>query len=286
MASTDGSRPMGVSTAPPVPSTRSTTHLSTRLFSPKPGHRNDPSSPLRNQLTQNSLGSFAGSAASRRSPASGRSSRPCCSRRTGAWRTGRSAACPRRRPGPRWSPSCHDRAEEHAVVPVEGLGHEWDVGRPAAAEEDRRDGHAGGVLPLGAIAGHCVAGAVNRALGWAAGASLAGRPVVALPVDEVGRWLAVEALPPHVAVVGHGHVGEDAVAFAGWPWRWGWWWCWCRAPRRRTGLGVDRAEPSRPGRTSSRRCRRRRSRPSSPGSVGISMAMLVLPQADGNAAAT
>ena len=32
-------RPMGVSTASPPPSTRSTTHLSTRLFSPKPGQQ-------------------------------------------------------------------------------------------------------------------------------------------------------------------------------------------------------------------------------------------------------
>ena len=34
-----------------VPSMRSTTHLSTRLFSPKPGHRKPPSSSRRNQLT-------------------------------------------------------------------------------------------------------------------------------------------------------------------------------------------------------------------------------------------
>ena len=63
MASAVGTRPMAVSTASAVPSRRSTTHLSTRLLSPKPGHRNLPSSPLRNQLTQNSLGSFEASVA-------------------------------------------------------------------------------------------------------------------------------------------------------------------------------------------------------------------------------
>ena len=43
----------------------------------------------------------------------------------------------------------HDRAEEHAVLPVVGLGDERDRRAPAAAEHDRRDRHAVGVLPLG-----------------------------------------------------------------------------------------------------------------------------------------
>src|SRR3546814_11594937 len=46
------------------------------------------------------------------------------------------------------------------------------------------------------------------------------RPVVALPVDGVGGRLG-EALPPDVAVVGLGHVGEDRVA-----------------PQRGDGVGV------------------------------------------------
>src|SRR5690242_7820821 len=46
-----GTCPIGVSIAEPVPSRRSTTHLSTREFSPNPGHRNRPSSPRRNQFT-------------------------------------------------------------------------------------------------------------------------------------------------------------------------------------------------------------------------------------------
>ena len=42
---------IGVSSAPPRPSTRSKIHFNTRTLSPNPGHRNFPSSPLRNQFT-------------------------------------------------------------------------------------------------------------------------------------------------------------------------------------------------------------------------------------------
>ena len=38
-----------------------------------------------------------------------------------------------------------------------------------------------------------------------------GGPVVALPIDQVRRRLIGHVLPPHVAVVGEGHVGEDRV---------------------------------------------------------------------------
>ena len=59
IASGAGTRPIGVSSAPPSPSQRSTTHASTRLFSPKPGQRKRPPSSLRNQLTMKIFGSFA-----------------------------------------------------------------------------------------------------------------------------------------------------------------------------------------------------------------------------------
>ena len=63
----------------------------------------------------------------------------------------------------------HGRADVNAGAPVEGLidqGH----GRGAApAEDDRADRHALGVLPCrDRWSGHCEAGAVKRALGWAA----------------------------------------------------------------------------------------------------------------------
>ena len=54
-----GSRPIGVVTASAVPSRRRMIHSSTRALSPKPGHRNDPSSPFRNQLTWKIAGAFS-----------------------------------------------------------------------------------------------------------------------------------------------------------------------------------------------------------------------------------
>ena len=105
----------------------------------------------------------------------------------------------------------HDRAEEHAVVPVEGLGHEGDGGAATTAEEDRGDGNALGVLPLGGdartLGGRCGEAGVRVCGG---GFALWGPGVVA-PVGGAG-WLVVRhALPPHVAVLGEGGVGEDAV---------------------------------------------------------------------------
>ena len=62
----------------------------------------------------------------------------------------------------------------------------------------------------GSIDGHCEAGAVNRAFGCAAGSFDVGRPIAAVPVDEM-RWRVAQAFPPHVAIVGEGDVGEDGV---------------------------------------------------------------------------
>ena len=59
-----GTWPAGVSTASALPSQRRKIQASTRLFSPKPGHRNLPSASLRNQLTLKSFGSFDGVARS------------------------------------------------------------------------------------------------------------------------------------------------------------------------------------------------------------------------------
>ena len=53
-----GRRPIGVSRTSAVPSMRPTIHSSTRELSPKPGQRNEPSWPLRNQLTWKIFGAF------------------------------------------------------------------------------------------------------------------------------------------------------------------------------------------------------------------------------------
>ena len=103
-------------------------------------------------------------------------------------------------------------ADEHAVLPVAGLGDQRHRGLAAAAEQDRRDRHALRVVPLRrqrrALRDR---GAVARVRVRRLGFRLPQDPVVALPVDQV-VGLALQALPPHVAVVGLGDVGEDGVA--------------------------------------------------------------------------
>ena len=72
-------------------------------------------------------------------------------------------------------------------------------------------GTPAGFCQSGSMTGHCSAGAVKRELGWAALRPDVGRPVVALPVDEVRRSRHAHVFPPDVALVGEGDVGEDAV---------------------------------------------------------------------------
>ena len=115
--------PTAVSVARPRPFTRSIIHSSTRRFSPKPGHRKRPSWPVRNQLTWKIAGGLRQPL--RPPSASGRSSRPCCSRRRAASPSGRGAP---RRPGRwrrRWSPSPWSRPRTRRA-PSRGSG------RPAA----------------------------------------------------------------------------------------------------------------------------------------------------------
>jgi hypothetical protein len=132
--------------------------------------------------------------------------------------------------------------------------------------------------------GHWAAGAVKRALGCAAGRPQPGRPVVALPVDQVLRRLVGQPLPPDVAVVGERAVGVDAVGVSE-AWRWGWTSRWCRGDAEEAVLRVDGVElavlgfgliqaMSSPTVVTSQ--------PSKP-LGGISIAKLVLPQALGKA---
>ena len=98
------------------------------------------------------------------------------------------------------------------MVPVEGLVDERHDRRAAAAEQDRRDRHTLGVVPLGR-GGRVLRDPhgettvrVRRGLRRFRG------PVVATPVDEVRRRRRGEALPPDVAVVGERGVREDDVS--------------------------------------------------------------------------
>ena len=103
-------------------------------------------------------------------------------------------------------------ADHGAVVPVAGLGDQRDGARAAATEEDRVDLHAAPVVEFVGRGralgdGHAVTGV--RVSGRGSGLR---RPVVALPVDEVLRRLAVHALPPDIAVIGERDIGEQGVA--------------------------------------------------------------------------
>ena len=89
----------------------------------------------------------------------------------------------------------HDRAEEDAVLPVVGLEHQRDDRGAAAAEEDGADRHALGVLPLGGDGGVLAAGAVKRALGWAAGVPFAG--VQSSPFQSVRCAGGSSVMPSH-----------------------------------------------------------------------------------------
>ena len=105
----------------------------------------------------------------------------------------------------------HRRTDEGGVVPVAGLGHQWDGVRAAATEQDRGDRHATVVVVLRcrgralgdrrAVAGVRVGGLVLGVRG----------PLVAQPVDEVLR-LVLQALPPDILVVGQADVGVQGVA--------------------------------------------------------------------------
>ena len=63
-----------------------------------------------------------------------------------------------------------------------------------------------------AIDGHLGSGRREAGVGMGGGRLGIRRPVVAAPIDRVGRRLAGQPLPPDVAVVGLRAVGEDRVA--------------------------------------------------------------------------
>src|SRR5690606_15460371 len=93
-------------------------------------------------------------------------------------------------------------SEEDAVLPAQRLGDQRYRGGAAAAEQNRRDRYALGVLPFrgdgGALGGR----------GGEAGVRVGRRlvavrgPGPALPVGQVGGRLLGEPFPPDVAVVG------------------------------------------------------------------------------------
>ena len=230
-----GTRPIGVSTVSPSPSQRRKTHSSTRLFSPKPGHRNLPSSSLRNQLTKKIRGIWSRVALAHLEPvlevvghvvAAERQHRHRVEAQLADLAGGRGGRLRRHRRAEerRRAPSRRPRSPAASTVARRPPNRKASIGTPAGSSHS------------GAIDGHWPAGVVKRAFGCAAGSVRLGRPVVALPVDRVRGRLAGHALPPDVAVVGQRAVGEDRVA-------------------------LDRVHRVRVGLVARCRARRRRSRP-------------------------
>ena len=147
MAPGAGTRPIGVSTASPRPCTRSTTHLSTRLFSPKPGPQELAVLALAEPVHPEQLRQLRALALADLEPVLEVVAHVVAAERE--HREGVEAELADGAGLGGGGLGAHDRAEEHAVLPVEALGDERDVGGAAAAEEDRRDRHALRVLPLG-----------------------------------------------------------------------------------------------------------------------------------------
>ncbi|KAG0776524.1 hypothetical protein G6F22_012509 [Rhizopus arrhizus] len=113
----------------------------------------------------------------------------------------------------------HGRGHVDAFDPVARLGYQRHRGGAAAAEDEGVDDHAFGVFPF-RIDGRALRGRRGetrvRVRGLAAGfARDGGRPVLALPVDQVRGRRVGHAFPPDVAVIGQRHVGEDDIGLQG-----------------------------------------------------------------------
>ena len=164
---TGGSRPMGDSTASPGRrSARNPREHAGVLAEARP--QEAPSSPLRNQLTWKMRGSLR--RRGDRSRASARSSRPCCSPE-GHHREGVAAQFADRARGgggplgatsaPRNTPCSQSRASNTSGT----------LGRGGHRTGSRRSARPRGPPTRARSNGHCSAGTVKRALGWAAGMS-------------------------------------------------------------------------------------------------------------------
>ena len=105
----------------------------------------------------------------------------------------------------------HGGADIDTARPIEGLEHQRNRARTAAAEDDRADRHAGGVLPVGIDARALPRWRREARVGMRRLPTATGHPLLALPVDRPGGRLVRHAFPPRPAVGREGHVGEDRV---------------------------------------------------------------------------
>src|SRR5215469_10791583 len=102
----------------------------------------------------------------------------------------------------------HRRADQYAVGPVARLEHERNQMLAAAAENDRGNRHAFGILGVRRPA-RTLLGRYREARIRMRGRTVRRQVVAALPVLD---WYAVwQALPPRITVGRNGDVGEDRV---------------------------------------------------------------------------
>ncbi len=107
----------------------------------------------------------------------------------------------------------HDGAYEHAVVPIAGLIDQGRALGAAAAEDDGRQGHSIGILPVIRDAGAILRGRGKAGIGM--GDLGVGAVIMRLagPVQQALGRLLGETLPPDGLVDGiQRHIGEDRIA--------------------------------------------------------------------------
>src|SRR5699024_6673115 len=108
---------------------------------------------------------------------------------------------------------CQQGTDHGAVLPVKGLGYQWNSACATAAEQNGVELHALPVIKF-------------RCSGWALGnwgavarvrvsrrSSGVWIPVLTGPVDEVLWSVPIHALPPDVAIIRSCNVGENGVAW-------------------------------------------------------------------------
>ncbi len=128
------------------PRARSTIHLSTRMFSPKPGQRNLPSASLRNQFTWKMRG-VSDEPPLHLDPVPEVIAHVVAAEGQHRHRVAAHLADRAGRGGRHLR--AHRRADVDAGAPVEGLVDQRHRRRAAAAEDDGADRHALGLLPVG-----------------------------------------------------------------------------------------------------------------------------------------
>ena len=200
-----GTKPIGVSAAPALPSQRSAIQRRTRRFSPKPGHMKRPFLSCRNQLTWKIFGSFF-AAAGERQPVRPVVAEVVAAERLHRHRVATHDAHLSDRRGRGFGR--HAGAHEHAVGPVARLVHERRHFAAAAAEQDRGDRHTFRGVGERRVDRILFAETVKREFGCAAG-PLPG--VYGRPCQSSTGVAAVEPLPPRLIISRDRDVREDRV---------------------------------------------------------------------------